>query len=97
MPMSSCSSPTPSATPDEVSRPQSFLRCPLELWLTCFFLADPGDDALDLLAKAVQKNPDNEELAMDAFVQYLRVDDCKAAQQVRTPSPLREDRTRRYH
>ena len=34
------------------------------------------------MAQAVQSNPDNEELAMDAFIQYLRVNDQKAAQQV---------------
>ncbi|BGP54000.1 mitochondrial distribution and morphology [Rhodotorula sphaerocarpa] len=56
--------------------------------------AGRGDDALDLLAKAVQKNPDNEELAMDAFVQYLRVDDCKAAQQIsmRMAKQFKEER-----
>ncbi|GAA5989285.1 hypothetical protein JCM10908_001242 [Rhodotorula pacifica] len=41
-----------------------------------------GDEALDLMAKAVQNNPDNEELAVDAFVQYLRVNDSKSAQQL---------------
>lgn len=39
------------------------------------------------MAKAVQNNPDNEELANDAFVQYLRIDDCKSAQQVSAGLP----------
>ncbi|KWU46443.1 actin cytoskeleton organization protein [Rhodotorula sp. JG-1b] len=43
---------------------------------------DQTEEALGLMAQAVQSNPDNEELAMDAFIQYLRVNDQKAAQQI---------------
>ncbi|TKA54938.1 hypothetical protein B0A53_02411 [Rhodotorula sp. CCFEE 5036] len=43
---------------------------------------DQTEEALGLMAHAVQSNPDNEELAMDAFIQYLRVNDQKAAQQL---------------
>lgn len=49
---------------------------------TCFFGRRAAEEALGLMARAVQSNPDNEELAMDAFIQYLRVNDQKAAQQV---------------
>ncbi|BGP37872.1 mitochondrial distribution and morphology [Rhodotorula kratochvilovae] len=41
-----------------------------------------GDDALELLAKAVQRNPNNEELSMEAFLQYVRANDRKSAQQI---------------
>lgn len=47
-----------------------------------FYRRRAAEEALGLMAQAVQSNPDNEELAMDAFIQYLRVNDQKAAQQV---------------
>jgi len=42
-----------------------------------------GDDALGLLAEAVKQHPDNEELASEAFLQLVRANDRKGAQQVR--------------
>ncbi|GAA6004547.1 hypothetical protein JCM10207_000928 [Rhodosporidiobolus poonsookiae] len=41
-----------------------------------------GDEALELLAAATQKHPDNEELANEAFLAYIRVNETKGAQQV---------------
>ncbi|GAA6051881.1 hypothetical protein JCM3770_005517, partial [Rhodotorula araucariae] len=44
--------------------------------------AATGDDALELLAKAIEQNPNNEELSMEAFLQYVRANDCQSAQQI---------------
>ncbi|GEM09601.1 actin cytoskeleton organization protein [Rhodotorula toruloides] len=41
---------------------------------------DRGEMALELLAKATQLHPDNEELSLEAFTQYMRSNDCKSAQ-----------------
>ncbi|GJN88621.1 hypothetical protein Rhopal_001587-T1 [Rhodotorula paludigena] len=41
-----------------------------------------NDDALELLSKAVHQHPGNEELALEAFLQYVRADDRKGAQQI---------------
>lgn len=43
-----------------------------------------GEMALELLTKATQLHPDNEELALEAFTQYMRSNDCKSAQLVRS-------------
>ncbi|GAA5947657.1 hypothetical protein JCM3775_005249 [Rhodotorula graminis] len=40
-----------------------------------------GDDALELLAEAVKKHPDNEDLSTEAFLQHVRANDRKGAQQ----------------
>ncbi|BGP30008.1 mitochondrial distribution and morphology [Rhodotorula toruloides] len=45
---------------------------------------DRGEMALELLTKATQLHPDNEELALEAFTQYMRSNDCKSAQLVST-------------
>lgn len=41
-----------------------------------------ADTALELLTKATQLHPDSEELALEAFTQYMRSGDCKSAQLV---------------
>ncbi|BGO97647.1 Actin cytoskeleton organization protein [Rhodotorula toruloides ATCC 204091] len=45
---------------------------------------DRGEMALELLTKAAQLHPDNEELALEAFTQYMRSNDCKSAQLIST-------------
>ncbi|GAA5896282.1 hypothetical protein JCM8208_001834 [Rhodotorula glutinis] len=40
-----------------------------------------GDDALELLAEAVKKHPDNDDLSSEAFLQHVRANDRKGAQQ----------------
>lgn len=47
-----------------------------------------GEMALELLTKAAQLHPDNEELALEAFTQYMRSNDCKSAQLVGLASIL---------
>ncbi|GAA5885358.1 hypothetical protein JCM6882_009585 [Rhodosporidiobolus microsporus] len=41
-----------------------------------------GDEALELLSKATQQYPDNEELSTEAFLSYIRLGETKAAQQI---------------
>lgn len=51
--------------------------------LNASFALSTGDDALELLAEAVKKHPDNEDLSSEAFLQHVRANDRKGAQQVR--------------
>ncbi|GAA5898998.1 hypothetical protein JCM5296_006982 [Sporobolomyces johnsonii] len=43
---------------------------------------DRGDEALAILAEATQKHPDNEDVAQEAFLHYVRAMEQRSAQQI---------------
>ncbi|GAA5970754.1 hypothetical protein JCM21900_002379 [Sporobolomyces salmonicolor] len=43
---------------------------------------DRGEEALAILAEATQKHPDNEDVAQEAFLHYVRVVEQRSAQQI---------------